>query len=84
MQREKATALGCVVVGEAAVEEATLATPGEPPLPQPAVRSETAATDMTEIMMTGRQQHNPMGMTVERPSLRRVARERCLSATAQR
>jgi hypothetical protein len=47
----------CVVVAaavvEAAVEEATLATPGEPPLPQPAASSGHAATATIETRMSG-------------------------------
>jgi hypothetical protein len=63
MQREKASsspfcvvALSCVVVGAAGVEEATLATPGEPlPLPaQPAASSENAATKTTALTINTR------------------------------
>jgi hypothetical protein len=47
----------CVVVAaavvEAVVEEATLATPGEPPLPQPAASSEHAASAKTEARISG-------------------------------
>jgi len=56
MQREKATATAasfCVVGVVAVVEEARFATPGEPPLPQPAASSENATTATTELRMMG-------------------------------
>jgi hypothetical protein len=66
------------------VEDATLATCGEPEPPQPAASSEKAATATTEARKSGRGQRNSMAMTVERPPCHRVARKRCLSAAARR
>jgi hypothetical protein len=60
MQREKATSPFCLVDVAAVVEEATLATLGEPPA-QPAASSEDAATATTEARMSGRRQHMIFG-----------------------
>jgi hypothetical protein len=50
MQRAKAIAPFCVVVVATVVDEATLATPGEPrPPPQPAASSENALTATTAL-----------------------------------
>jgi hypothetical protein len=81
MQREKATNPFCVVVVAAFVEEATLATPGEPPPLQPAANSEDAATATTEVRMSGRRQHMIFGSFQSRA---RKAHHRDLNVSAPR
>jgi hypothetical protein len=80
MQREYATAPLVVVVAVADV--ATLATPGEPPLPQPVASSDKAAMATTEMGMNGCRQRT--GRTLESRLLDRIARKRRLSDAAPR
>jgi hypothetical protein len=54
MQRAKATAPFPGVVATDVVEDATLATPDEPPLPQPAATNENAKIETTETTMSVR------------------------------
>jgi hypothetical protein len=83
MHRAKAASpLWGVVTVVVPVEEATLATRGEPPPPQPAASSENATAATLEARKSGRRQRNFMGLTVERRPLHRIARERCLSTAA--
>jgi hypothetical protein len=83
MQRANATSpLWGVVTVVVPVEEATLATRGEPPPPQPAASSENATAATIEARNSGRRQRNFMRLTVERRPLHRIARERCLSTAA--
>src|SRR5215831_473516 len=68
MQREKATATAasfCVVVVAAVGEETTFATPGEPPLPQPAASSANATTATTELTMMGHRRRICAVLSVE-------------------
>jgi hypothetical protein len=79
MQRETASAPLCAAV----VAEVMLATPAECPPPQPAAGSEIAAI-AARVVTASEWRQRSMIRTVERPSTRRVARERCLSPAAQR
>jgi hypothetical protein len=82
MQREKAIMAAApfwLLVVAAVAEEPTRATPGEPPLPQPAVRSEDAATAARDVRMSGRRQRMMFGSFQSRA---REAHHRNLNVSA--